>query len=173
MEIWNSVVREGIAFPQLEELTEDMADDFFCSQSYTGIAVEEETSEVVGLYILHPNNVGRCGHICNTSYAVKEGKRGLHIGEQLVILDDFFKFSLIISISFAIFARAEAFRTLSPGAAFSIWTPAVFVLNPVATATPSLPISIVPTTATPFILLYTSNARPDDVSYLGLGTMSS
>ena len=28
--------------------------------------------------------VGRCGHICNTSYAVKEGKRGLHIGEQLV-----------------------------------------------------------------------------------------
>ncbi|MBR6180437.1 MAG: hypothetical protein IKQ77_04400 [Prevotella sp.] len=59
MEIWNSVVREGIAFPQLEELTEDMADDFFCSQSYTGIAVEEETSEVVGLYILHPNNVGR------------------------------------------------------------------------------------------------------------------
>jgi len=84
MEIWNSVVREGIAFPQLEELPEDMADDFFCSQSYTGIAVEEETSEVVGLYILHPNNVGRCGHICNTSYTVKEGKRGLHIGEQLV-----------------------------------------------------------------------------------------
>ena len=25
MEIWNSVVREGIAFPQLEELTEDTA----------------------------------------------------------------------------------------------------------------------------------------------------
>ena len=41
-------------------------------------------SEIVGLYILLPNNVGRCGHICNTSYAVKEGKRGLHIGEQLV-----------------------------------------------------------------------------------------
>ena len=29
--------------------------------------------------------MGRCGHICNTSYAVKEGKRGLHIGEQLVL----------------------------------------------------------------------------------------
>ena len=84
MEIWNSVVREGIAFPQLEELTEDTADGFFCSQSYTGIAVEEETGPVVGLYILHPNNVGRCGHICNTSYAVREGKRGLHTGEKLV-----------------------------------------------------------------------------------------
>ena len=84
MEIWNSVVREGIAFPQLEELTEDTADEFFSSQSYTGIAVEEKTGQVVGLYILHPNNVGRCGHICNTSYAVREGKRGLHTGGKLV-----------------------------------------------------------------------------------------
>ena len=84
MEIWNSVVREGIAFPQEEELTDDTADNFFKSQSYTGIAVDCEENEIVGLYILHPNNVGRCGHICNTSYAVKEGKRGLHIGEQLV-----------------------------------------------------------------------------------------
>ena len=84
MAIWNAVVREGIAFPQVEELTESTAEDFFNSQSYTGIAVDSGTNEIVGLYILHPNNVGRCGHICNTSYAVKEGKRGLHIGEKLV-----------------------------------------------------------------------------------------
>ena len=84
MAIWNAVVHEGIAFPQDEELTDDTADDFFMSQSYTGIAIDSVADEIVGLYILHPNNVGRCGHICNTSYAVKEGKRGLHIGEQLV-----------------------------------------------------------------------------------------
>ena len=84
MAIWNAVVHEGIAFPQDEELTDDTADDFFMSQSYTGIAVDSVANEIVGLYILHPNNVGHCGHICNTSYAVKEGKRGLHIGEQLV-----------------------------------------------------------------------------------------
>ena len=84
MEIWNEVVRDGIAFPQVEELTEREADDFFLSQSYTGIAEDDETGEVVGLYILHPNNVGRCGHICNTSYAVRSDNRGLHIGEQLV-----------------------------------------------------------------------------------------
>ena len=84
MNIWNEVVREGIAFPQLEELTGQTAGEFFSEQSYTGIAEDGETGEVVGLYILHPNNVGRCGHICNTSYAVKSGKRGLHIGEQLV-----------------------------------------------------------------------------------------
>lgn len=84
MEIWNTVVRDGIAFPQLDELTERDADSFFLSQSYTGIAVDTDTNEVVGLYILHPNNIGRCGHIGNTSYAVKTEKRGLHIGEKLV-----------------------------------------------------------------------------------------
>ena len=84
MAIWNAVVREGIAFPQDEELTDDTADTFFMSQSYTGIAIDSEANEIVGLYILHPNNVGRCGHICNTSYAVKEDCRGLHIGERLV-----------------------------------------------------------------------------------------
>lgn len=84
MGIWNEVVRDGVAFPQVEELTEREADDFFTSQSYTGIAMDDETGEIVGLYILHPNNVGRCGHICNTSYAVKSGRRGLHIGERLV-----------------------------------------------------------------------------------------
>ena len=39
---------------------------------------------MLGLYILHPNNVGRCGHISNASYAVKTGCRGQHVGEALV-----------------------------------------------------------------------------------------
>ena len=67
------------------ELTERDADEFFSSQSFTGLAVDRDTGEIVGLYILHPNNVGRCGHICNTSYAVKSGLRGRHIGEKLVL----------------------------------------------------------------------------------------
>jgi len=84
MEIWNTVVRDGQAFPQLDELVEGEADMFFKEQSYTGVAVDSESGEVVGLYILHPNNVGRCGHICNTSYAVRADRRGVHIGEKLV-----------------------------------------------------------------------------------------
>ena len=82
--IWNEIVVEGIAFPQEETLDETTGNEFFKAQSYTGLAFDDETGEMVGLYILHPNNVGRCGHICNTNYAVKEGMRGLHIGEQLV-----------------------------------------------------------------------------------------
>ena len=81
--IWNEIVEEGIAFPQEELLDGKTGADFFALQSYTGVA--EEDGKIVGLYILHPNNVGRCGHICNASYAVSSDCRGKHIGEKLVI----------------------------------------------------------------------------------------
>jgi len=83
-EIWNSIVVDGVAFPQTETLNEKSGYDFFNSQTYTAVAVNSENNEVVGLYILHPNNVGRCSHICNASYAVKKEFRGNHIGERLV-----------------------------------------------------------------------------------------
>lgn len=82
--IWNHVVEEGNSFPQNEPMDGQQAEHFFAEQSYTGVAQEPDTGEIVGLYILHPNNIGRCGHIANTSYAVKEGQRGKHIGERLV-----------------------------------------------------------------------------------------
>lgn len=84
IEIWNSVVINGNAFPQTETLTEETGSLFFSEQSFTGVAYNQENGEIIGLYILHPNNIGRCGHICNASYAVKEGLRGQHIGEALV-----------------------------------------------------------------------------------------
>ena len=82
IEVWNQVVEDGVAFPQLELLDEESGADFFGEQSFTGVAVEGDT--VLGLYILHPNNVGRCGHICNASYAVERNARGQGIGEKLV-----------------------------------------------------------------------------------------
>ena len=85
VKIWNQVVEDGVAFPQEENLTKESGDAFFKEQTYTGVAENEETGEIVGLYILHPNNVGRCGHICNASYAVRKDIRGAHIGEKLVL----------------------------------------------------------------------------------------
>ena len=82
--IWNEVVEAGVAFPQTELLDEESGHAFFSAQSFTGLAYDTATGGLVGLYILHPNNVGRCGHICNASYAVKSGLRGQHIGEALV-----------------------------------------------------------------------------------------
>ncbi len=82
MRIWNEVVDAGQAYPQEEDLTPDNAEEFFASQSFTGVAVDN--GEAVGLYILHPNNIGRCGHIANASYAVRSDMRGKHIGALLV-----------------------------------------------------------------------------------------
>ena len=82
--IWNQVVEDGVAFPQEECLTETTGAEFFAQQTYTAAAVDKNTGKIYGLYILHPNNIGRCGHICNASYAVDRDARGLHIGEKLV-----------------------------------------------------------------------------------------
>ena len=80
--IWNTIVAEGVAFPQTEHLSIQEAEEFFASQSYTGVT--EYQNHIAGLYILHPNNIGRCGHIANASYAVKNGCQGKGIGEALV-----------------------------------------------------------------------------------------
>ena len=82
--IWNQVVEEGIAFPQLNLLNLDTGAAFFASQTYNAVAADSMTEEVLGLYILHPNNEGRCGHICNASYAVDAGHRNLGVGRLLV-----------------------------------------------------------------------------------------
>lgn len=82
IKIWNEVVREGIAFPQEDELDLATGDEFFSAQSFTGLAVDGE--EILALYILHPNNVSRCAHISNASYAVRSDVRGRHLGEIIV-----------------------------------------------------------------------------------------
>jgi len=83
MQVWNEVVDEGLAFPQLDDLTEATAAAFFAAQDHVGIIKDGDT--VLGLYILHPNNVGRCGHQANASYAVLSSALGKKIGEALVL----------------------------------------------------------------------------------------
>ncbi len=45
--IWNEVVKDGVAFPQEDELSEETGKEFFGLQSYTGVA--ENDGEIVGL----------------------------------------------------------------------------------------------------------------------------
>lgn len=84
IQIWNEVVEDGIAFPQENLLTLETGKQFFAQQTYNAVAVDVDSGTIYGLYILHPNNIGRCGHIGNASYAVRSDARGLHIGEKLV-----------------------------------------------------------------------------------------
>ena len=83
--IWNEVVEEGVAFPQEEFLDRKIGAEFFAAQTYAAVAEDTGSHVIHGLYILHPNNVGRCGHIGNASYAVRSESRGRHIGEKLVL----------------------------------------------------------------------------------------
>jgi len=83
-EIWNEVVADGIAFPQTEPLTEREAEAFFAGLSFAGVAADDYSGQVFGLYALRPNNVGRCGHSANAAYAVRSTARGRKIGEKLV-----------------------------------------------------------------------------------------
>ena len=59
--IWNEVVEDGEAFPQEEFLDDKTGAEFFALQTYCGVA--DNDGKIVGLYILHPNNIGRCGHL--------------------------------------------------------------------------------------------------------------
>ena len=85
IKIWNEIVEEGIAFPQEDLLTEKSGAQFFSEQTYCAVAEDCTSKNICALYILHPNNIGRCGHICNASYAVSSKSRGQHIGEKLVL----------------------------------------------------------------------------------------
>ena len=71
--VWNEIVEAGDAFPQEEPLTPQAGAEFFAAQTYTGVAVDEQGT-VLGLYILHPNNVGRCGHISACSNSTPSSK---------------------------------------------------------------------------------------------------
>lgn len=81
--IWNEVVEAANAFPQETGFSDDAeASEFFSSQTYTGVC--ECDGKIAGLYILHPNNIGRCSRIANASYAVSGESRGKGIGKRLV-----------------------------------------------------------------------------------------
>lgn len=82
MKVWNEVVEAGNAFPQIEPLTLESAREFFGAQTLTTVA--DLDGKTMGLYILHPNNVGRCAHVANASYAVASSARGLGLGRALV-----------------------------------------------------------------------------------------
>ncbi|HIW72769.1 MAG TPA: GNAT family N-acetyltransferase [Firmicutes bacterium] len=80
--LWNQVVEQGDSFPGDRPLSPGEAADMFAAQTDTIVACGD--GEVVGLYILHPNNIGRCSQIANASYAVRRDRRGGGIGRRLV-----------------------------------------------------------------------------------------
>ena len=60
---------------------EDLEKHWFASYMHSFVAVEND--EVIGTYILKPNQPGRGSHIANASYMVKRSARGKGIGGLL------------------------------------------------------------------------------------------
>lgn len=57
---------------------------FFGGQCYCAVAQNSDSVRILGLYILHPNDVGRCAHIANADYAVISSSMGSGTCEMLV-----------------------------------------------------------------------------------------
>lgn len=81
--IWNQIIDAADSFPDDMTLDEDDAWAMFTRQTETVCAFDN--GRMVGVYILHPNNFGHCGHIANASYAVERNRRGRGIGKALVL----------------------------------------------------------------------------------------
>ena len=80
--LWNEITEDGSYFPGEEILSQKEAAEMFAAQTAVMCAVEEE--RILGFYILHPNNVGRCAHVANASYGVQAELRGKGVGRALV-----------------------------------------------------------------------------------------
>lgn len=83
VKIWNDITQAGNAFPGKIEYTAESINSFFQEQTRTVCALLDD--RVVGFYILHPNNIGRCAHIANASYGVSRAVRDHGIGRRLVL----------------------------------------------------------------------------------------
>ena len=81
--IWNEIIEAGDSFPDDTPYSEEDAWAMFSRQTVSVCAVHQ--NKIAGVYILHPNNFGRCRHIANASYAVDSRLRGQGIGRALVL----------------------------------------------------------------------------------------
>jgi L-amino acid N-acyltransferase YncA len=81
-DIWNDILVDGIAYPGENLYEEKEFEKMLQEQSaVTCILVD---NKVAGYYILHPNNIGRCSHNANASYAISKEYRGKKLAEPLV-----------------------------------------------------------------------------------------
>lgn len=81
--IWNAVVAQGNVFLSWSSWMSKAAMSFFPRRAKRVSA----SMRILwwGCISCIRNNVGRCGHICNASFAVNQKQRGKHIGKALVL----------------------------------------------------------------------------------------
>lgn len=82
--VWNvfeAVIQQGETYAYEVVSQTDLSSLWFAPGMKTYVAVE--SNQVLGTYILKPNQPGRGNHIANASYLVKAASRGKGIGDTL------------------------------------------------------------------------------------------
>jgi L-amino acid N-acyltransferase YncA len=80
--IINEIIDEGNSFHWINHLPEGKVEYILSTQIEVNCAYINDI--VIGFYLLHPNSSGRCEHIANALYAVKNDHRHKGIGKKLV-----------------------------------------------------------------------------------------
>ncbi|MEW8955274.1 N-acetyltransferase family protein [Clostridium sp.] len=80
--IWNSIVDDGESYMYDEEFSTEEIEKMLENQSAVYCGVNDK-DEVIGFYILHPNFMGRGGHIANATYGIHKNYRGFGVGREL------------------------------------------------------------------------------------------
>ena len=72
---------QGLTYPQKELLTEKEFNDYFLpADGFLVRRADSPENELLGAFYIKKNFPGRCSHICNAGFLVKEGWRGYGIG---------------------------------------------------------------------------------------------
>ncbi len=79
---WNDVLEDGVAFPGLDLFDTSSFKEYLLQQSKVTCMYDNDI--LLGYYIVHPNNIGRCSHVANASYVMLKASRGKHLGKSLV-----------------------------------------------------------------------------------------
>jgi L-amino acid N-acyltransferase YncA len=81
--IFRAVVADGDTFTWDEETTWEQARAFWLGSEGGRTYVALLDAEVVGAYIIKPNQPGRGSHVANAAYMVGPGRRGLGVGRLM------------------------------------------------------------------------------------------
>lgn len=82
-EIFKSVVDSGDEFPYESNSYQEFHRQFFAPKSEVFVCRTID-GEVIGGFFIRPNYSGRCAHIANAAYMLKESHRGQGIGTLIV-----------------------------------------------------------------------------------------
>ncbi|WP_025667049.1 GNAT family N-acetyltransferase [Aquimarina megaterium] len=80
--LWKVVVDQKIYFPYDDSFSREHIENSWINLNNNCFVAELE-KEIIGAYILKPNQPGYGNHIANASYMVDSQKRGMGLGHQL------------------------------------------------------------------------------------------